>query len=141
MKRLIFSLFVLCLVSCINTSGDGNSIKPSADSTTVDADSVIVEKTEVVKTVVRTVYPDPDDLYDVDELRDALVDAYDKIHELEDKIENVQMLIDDARDKIRVAQMNIDDARMLHDRMLLDDAEIDLSGADDDLDDAELELW
>ncbi len=37
--------------------------------------------------------------------------------------------------------MNIEDARMLRDKTMLDDAEIDLMDAGNELDDAEMELW
>lgn len=139
-------LTVLCLFSCAKTRNNENisADKSEAKRSRLVSKPVETEPTNgkgMVRTVSKTVYVVPDDMDDVDELRDALEEAQERILELEDNINNAQLSIDDVRDKIRTAQMNIEDARMLRDKTMLDDAEIDLMDAGNELDDAEMELW
>ena len=103
------------------------------------------QKYPIIKcdTIIRTWekhYVLPEETDDIDELRSALDNAYEKIRELEDKIEIAQSMIDDARSKIEDARFDIDGARLLRDKTLLDDAEIGLDDASSELDDAEVEL-
>ena len=132
---MFYIIVLICMISC-----GSKSDKKADNPKEIKRDTINVVK-ETVRTETKTVFVDPEDTEDVDELRDALKEAYDKIRELKDKLETAQMLIDDARTKIHTAQMNIEDARILREPMLIDDAEMDLNAATSDLDDAESELW
>ena len=122
---LLFAFFIL-LAGCVKEK------KVETDSESkryIDSIMSIVDKT-------------PDEYYymDEDELRDALVEANERIEELEEKLISAQEYIDDARTKVRDAYDYIEDARITHNRYYLDDAESELDDADNSLNDLESEI-
>lgn len=119
---LVLFLNVLCLLCCTKAKTKDVPFKTSSSQSVTKSNGRFV---------------DPYELYDEEELRFALEDAYDKIGELEGKIEEAQMFIGEAKNEIETAKSNIDDVRYYNDNRILDEVESNLDDAESELDNAE----
>ena len=130
-------MVVALFLGCNNKSGNSVPYETSGSKSISEKSDSEPLTNNVQNTNKEIRYIDIDDTEDVEELKNALHNAYSVIEDLRFKLQSAQNSIDDARLTIGNVQMDIENARLLNERYLIDNAEMDLQDAGLGLDDAE----